>query len=91
MRREQDYDARRVGQEGGKTPVDWPRRLGKIRDTRGWSRKELAEAVGVSPRTIEGWEGGRHRPDRRAVVALREIWRAVKQERAEAREGSVST
>lgn len=31
----------------------------EIRVQRGWNTKQLAAAVGVSSRTVEGWEGGR--------------------------------
>lgn len=58
--------------------IDWPRRLGQIREAKGWSRRDLAKEIGSSPRTVEGWELGRYCPDRRARKALREIWKEVK-------------
>lgn len=30
-----------------------------IRGCRGWSTQQLADKIGVSPRTVEGWEQGR--------------------------------
>ncbi len=33
-----------------------------IRYQRGWSVREMADALGVSPRTVEGWEQGRKIP-----------------------------
>jgi ribosome-binding protein aMBF1 (putative translation factor) len=29
------------------------------RQKRGWTVSDLAQRVGVSPRTVEGWEGGK--------------------------------
>ena len=39
----------------------------------GLSRSELAKRVGVSPRTVEGWEQGRHHVGNAAAVGLRRV------------------
>lgn len=42
-----------------KTPKFSARQVRKLRKTSGYSVSSLAVACGVSPRTVEGWEGGR--------------------------------
>jgi len=46
-----------------------PRDIKRLRRTRQWSVKDLAGRLGVSPRTVEGWEQGRPMKNW-AVVAL---------------------
>lgn len=49
-----------------------PRDIKRLRARRQWSVKDLAERLGVSPRTVEGWEQGR--PMKQwAVVALKHL------------------
>ena len=36
-----------------------PTEIKALRKARSWSVKDLAEACGVSPRTVENWEQGR--------------------------------
>lgn len=50
-----------------------------IRDKYGYSRKDLAELLDVSPRTVESWEQGRYSPnyknerDLRATLTKEEV------------------
>ena len=44
----------------------------KSREKLGLSRKELAAKMGVSPRTVEGWEQGRRDPSN-TVIKLLEV------------------
>lgn len=41
---------------------------------KGWTRRSLALAAGVSLRTVENWESGRNVPDRRARKVLEAFW-----------------
>lgn len=45
-----------------------------IRHQRGWSVREMADALGVSPRTVEGWEQGRKVPQM-AINLLKKLAR----------------
>ncbi len=36
-----------------------PKQIKKLRQELGWSAWKLGKEVGVSPRTVEGWEQGR--------------------------------
>ncbi len=44
--------------------------LNSIRKNKGISQKELAEAVGVTERRLQGWEYGEREPDIRHLIAL---------------------
>lgn len=44
--------------------------LNCIRKSKGISRKELAERVGVTERRLEGWEYGEREPDIKHLIAL---------------------
>ncbi|MFT3992511.1 MAG: helix-turn-helix transcriptional regulator [Luteolibacter sp.] len=44
--------------DGGRV-VDYATGIKAIRAKLGWSKQQLADACGVSPRTVEGWEMGR--------------------------------
>jgi DNA-binding XRE family transcriptional regulator len=52
--------------EAGKV-IDYPDGIKAIRREKGWSTRDLGQLVGVSPRTVEGWEAGRMP----SVIALR--------------------
>jgi transcriptional regulator with XRE-family HTH domain len=41
------------------TPETFPDLLRQIRRAKGWSVREFAEHLGISQRTVEGWEQGR--------------------------------
>jgi transcriptional regulator with XRE-family HTH domain len=41
------------------TPENFPDLLRRIRKEKGWSAREFAEQLGISQRTVEGWEQGR--------------------------------
>ena len=40
------------------------------RQSSGLSRAQLAEMVGVKPRTVEHWEQGRRNPSKAAIILL---------------------
>ena len=40
-------------------PLDYADGFRQLRQERGWSTERLADLVGVSYRTVEGWEQGR--------------------------------
>lgn len=46
-------------------------RIKEMRLARGWTRKQLAAAVGVTPQAVENWERGRNTPtaERKAKLA----------------------
>lgn len=44
--------------------------LNSIRKAKGISQKELAVAVGVTERRLQGWEYGEREPDIRNLIAL---------------------
>lgn len=65
-----------------KPKINWVARLAAMREERGLDAAGLAKLTGSSPRTVEGWVQGRHRPDRRARVVLREVWKELVAQRA---------
>jgi DNA-binding transcriptional regulator YiaG len=54
-------------------PMDVQAGIRAIRKEQGWSVATMAEACGVSPRTVEGWEQGRYQPTKPAMLALRGV------------------
>lgn len=40
----------------------------KLRERRGLTQQELADRCGVSLRTVQNWEGGRHIPDSTLII-----------------------
>lgn len=52
--------------------VDYAEGLRQLRKEKNWNVKELAGRIGVSPRTIEGWEQGRM-PSKSALILLSKI------------------
>lgn len=51
-------------------PFDWPAYLRAFRSRAGLSQVALANALGVSRRTVEEWEGGRNRPPEYLKLAI---------------------
>jgi transcriptional regulator with XRE-family HTH domain len=60
-------------------------RIRQSRTFAGWTQEELAERLGVSPRTVQSWEGGTRFPGPRSQLKLasyfgksptyfREVW-----------------
>lgn len=47
-----------VFRDGG-SPLTHAEGIKRIRAARGWNTKAMGEALGVSSRTVEGWEQGR--------------------------------
>lgn len=47
-----------------------PSRLSLARRRRGWTKKRLAEAVGISPRMITAYEAGEHEPNDSTLVGI---------------------
>jgi DNA-binding XRE family transcriptional regulator len=52
--------------------IDYAEGLRRLRKERGWTVSDLASQVGVSPRTVEGWEQGRM-PSKSALILLCKI------------------
>lgn len=48
-----------------------PERMKDLREREGWTQKQLAGKLGVSPRTIENWEQGRRAVSGPALVVLK--------------------
>lgn len=53
-------------------PIDYADGFRKVRHLKGWSTADLAEQLGVSARTVEGWEQGRM-PSKPALIILSSI------------------
>jgi transcriptional regulator with XRE-family HTH domain len=52
-------------------PMSYADGLKQLRKGRGWSNVgPVAAITGVSPRTVEGWEQGRHEPSKSALMLL---------------------
>jgi DNA-binding XRE family transcriptional regulator len=47
-----------------------PRWIREHRRARGWTQEQLAEIVGVEPRTIQRWEAGHSEPRAKHLAAL---------------------
>ncbi len=57
--------------DGAGEPMDAQQGIRAIRREQGWSVAQMAEACGVSPRTVEGGEQGRYAPTKPALLALK--------------------
>lgn len=53
----------------GRVTTELGTRIKRARDLRRWSQRELADAVGVSRKTIDNWEHGRNYP-RSSIATL---------------------
>ena len=53
-------------------PLDYAPAIKQLRSDKGWSTSYLAEKLGKSRRTIEGWEQGRM-PDKTALLLLQHL------------------
>ena len=53
-------------------PLDYADGFRRVRQQKGWSTADLAEQVGVSARTVEGWEQGRM-PSKPALIILSKL------------------
>jgi transcriptional regulator with XRE-family HTH domain len=53
---------------------------------RGWRQRDLAEALGVDPCTVAGWEAGAHQPTRKWRTAIERLVSTVS--RADERPGA---
>ncbi len=52
---------------------DIPRLVRAIRSVRGLTQEKLAQVLGVTFSTVNGWENGRHRPIPALVSALERL------------------
>jgi DNA-binding transcriptional regulator YiaG len=52
------------------TPENFPAEIRRIRRQNNWSVKNLADCLGVSPRTVENWEQGRRTPTSLTLINL---------------------
>ena len=59
-----------------------PARIRKLREKMQISRERMAELVGVSARTVEGWENGKH-PSGSAIKVMKQ-YEAMASERVPA-------
>jgi len=50
-----------------------PEEIKALRARKAWTTKQLGERIGVSGRTVEGWEQGRRKPSKMAVMVMRGI------------------
>lgn len=50
-----------------------PEEIKAIRAQLGWTQKSLADAVGVSVRTVKFWEAGERNPSGSALILLRNL------------------
>jgi transcriptional regulator with XRE-family HTH domain len=50
-----------------------PRALKKALKDKGWSQRELARQLGVSPSTVTRWLNGERAPDRAHMGGLRKL------------------
>lgn len=58
--------------DGDGNPMDYAPALRQLRKDKGWSVSDLADQVGVSARTVEGWEQGRL-PSKPALIILSKL------------------
>jgi DNA-binding transcriptional regulator YiaG len=58
--------------DGAGNPMAYAPALQQLRKEKGWSTTDLAEQVGVSARTVEGWEQGRM-PSKPALIILSKL------------------
>lgn len=58
--------------DGEGNPMDYAPALQQLRKEKGWSTADLAIQVGVSARTVEGWEQGRL-PSNSALIILSKL------------------
>lgn len=58
--------------DGDGNPMDYAPALRQLRKEKGWSTADLAAQVGVSARTVEGWEQGRL-PSNTALIILSKL------------------
>src|SRR5688572_2822610 len=52
-----------------------PKRVRIARHRRGWTKNELAQAAGLSPRTISGYESGDMEPSEDTIAVLSRVLR----------------
>lgn len=52
--------------------LDYADGFRRVRHLKGWSTSDLAEQLGVSARTVEGWEQGRM-PSKPALIILSKL------------------
>lgn len=50
-----------------------PSEIRTLRETLGWTNKRLAEACGVSERTVKHWQAGTRHPSGPALLLLRNL------------------
>lgn len=53
-------------------PIDYADGLRRLRKSKRWSVADLADQIGVSSRTVEGWEQGRM-PSKPALIILSKL------------------
>ena len=50
--------------------IDTPNRVAELRDTRGWTQRQLADLAGVTSQTISNLERGERQPSLETAVAV---------------------
>lgn len=58
--------------DGGNNPIDYADGFRRVRQLKKWTTADLAEQLGVSARTVEGWEQGRM-PSKPALFILSKL------------------
>lgn len=53
--------------------MSWESKLIQLRRAKGWTQAELAERVGVTPRTVRWWESGNRMPRLNQAAALARV------------------
>jgi transcriptional regulator with XRE-family HTH domain len=66
-------------------PTSFPERLVGARRAQGFSQREMAERIGIDPRTIQDWETGRHRPSPKKLKLVERVLGKFEQGKADYR------
>ncbi len=53
-------------------PIDYADAIRQLRKSKDWSTKDLADKLGTSHRTVEGWETGRL-PGKQSLILIKNI------------------
>lgn len=54
--------------------VSWSQWITAHRKSKGWNKKQLAEAIGYDEHSVGDWENGRRDPGKRAIARMSELF-----------------